>query len=521
VHRLSWFAILGLLSLFCGLGDLATAAERPPNIVFILADDLGYGDVRCLNPVRGQIPTPHMDRLAAQGMVFTDAHSTSAVCTPSRYALLTGRYNWRTRLQQGVLGGFSPPLIAADRLTLPGLLRQHGYRTACLGKWHLGMTMPGQPGVRMGDGIEDLPIDRLDWAKEIADGPTARGFDEYFGISASLDMSPFAFIEQSRFPKIPTTVKTWVRTGPAAADFEAVDVLPALVRRSLGFLDARARDRSPFLLYLPLTSPHTPVVVSPEWRGRSGLGDYADLVLQTDALVGELMQALDRLGLAENTILVMSSDNGFAPYVEVSTRHEPSGDRRGFKSDTWDGGHHVPLIVRWPTQITPGTRCDQVVGLNDWMATCADLVGATLPGNAGEDSVSLRPLFTDPTCPVRDHLVHHSINGKFAIREGDWKLLLCPGSGGWASPKDDEAVRQGLPLVQLYNLREDVGEQRNLQAQQPERVRRMVARLRQIVNEGRSTPGPRQANDAEIDLWKRKTLPGVTAEQLAVFETTP
>lgn len=373
----------------------------------------------------------------------------------------------------------------------------------------------------MGDGIEDLPIDRLDWAKEIADGPTARGFDEYFGISASLDMSPFAFIEQSRFPKIPTTVKTWVRTGPAAADFEAVDVLPALVRRSLGFLDARARDRSPFLLYLPLTSPHTPVVVSPEWRGRSGLGDYADLVLQTDALVGELMQALDRLGLAENTILVMSSDNGFAPYVEVSTRHEPSGDRRGFKSDTWDGGHHVPLIVRWPTQITPGTRCDQVVGLNDWMATCADLVGATLPGNAGEDSVSLRPLFTDPTCPVRDHLVHHSINGKFAIREGDWKLLLCPGSGGWASPKDDEAVRQGLPLVQLYNLREDVGEQRNLQAQQPERVRRMVARLRQIVNEGRSTPGPRQANDAEIDLWKRKTLPGVTAEQLAVFETTP
>jgi arylsulfatase A-like enzyme len=233
------------------------------------------------------------------------------------------------------------------------------------------------------------------------------------------------------------------------------------------------------------------------------------------------MQALDRLGLEKNTLLVMSSDNGFAPYVEVSTRHEPSGDRRGFKADVWDGGHHVPLIVRWPAQIHPGTRCDQLVGLNDWLATCADLVGATLPGNAGEDSVSLRPLFTDSTRPVRDHLVHHSINGKFAIREGDWKLLLCPGSGGWASPKDDEAVRQGLPLVQLYNLRDDVGEQHNRQAEQPERVRRMVDRLRQIVADGRSTPGPRQANDAEIDLWKRKTLPGVTAERLAVFETTP
>lgn len=497
------------------------AAETPPNIVFILADDLGYGDVRCLNPGRGQIPTPHMDRLATQGMVFTDAHSTSAVCTPSRYALLTGRYNWRTRLQQGVLGGFSPPLIAANRLTLPGLLRQQGYRTACLGKWHLGMTMPGKAGIRMGDGIEDLPVANLDWGRGIADGPTARGFDEYFGISASLDMSPFAFIEQNRFPEIPSTVKTWVRTGPAAPDFEAVNVLPSLVRRGIEFLEARSRDGTPFLLYLPLTSPHTPVVVSPEFRGKSGLGEYEDFVMQTDGLVGEVMETLDRLGLAENTLLVMSSDNGFAPYVEVSTRHEPSGDRRGFKADAWDGGHHVPLIVRWPAQIAPGTRCDQLVGLNDWMATCADLVGATLPENAGEDSVSLRPLFQEPNRPVRDHLVHHSITGKFAIREGDWKLLLCPGSGGWGSPKDDEAIRQGLPLVQLYNLRDDVGERHNLQAEEPGRVRRMIARLRQIVDAGRSTPGARQPNDAEIDLWKRKSLPGVSAEQLAVFETSP
>jgi arylsulfatase A-like enzyme len=238
-------------------------------------------------------------------------------------------------------------------------------------------------------------------------------------------------------------------------------------------------------------------------------------------VVGELMQALDRLGLAHNTLLVVTSDNGFAPYVEVSTRHEPSGDRRGFKADAWDGGHHVPLIVRWPAVISPGSRCEQLVGLNDWMATCAELVGATLPPNAGEDSLSLRPLFRDPQQPVRDHLVHHSIHGKFALREGDWKLLLCPGSGGWASPRDDEAVRQGLPLVQLYNLRDDVGERRNRQAEQPERVRRMLARLRTLISEGRSTPGPRQPNDAEIDLWKRQSLPGVTAEQLAVFEAGP
>jgi arylsulfatase A-like enzyme len=287
------------------------------------------------------------------------------------------------------------------------------------------------------------------------------------------------------------------------------------------FLDARSRDGTPFFLYLPLTSPHTPVVVPPEWQGKSQLGEYADFVLQTDAVVGTLMQALDRLELAHNTLLVVTSDNGFAPYVEVSTRHAPSGDRRGFKADAWDGGHHVPLIARWSAAIAPGTRCEQLVGLNDWMATCAELVGAPLPPNAGEDSISLRPLFRDPDQPVRDHLVHHSINGKFALREGDWKLLLCPGSGGWAAPRDDEAVRQGLPLVQLYNLRDDVGELRNLQAEQPGRVRRMVARLRQLISEGRSTPGPRQPNDAAIDLWKRQSLPGVTAEQLEVFETAP
>jgi len=521
MQRALWLWLVGLVVGCWWSATSAEGAERTPNIVLILADDLGYGDVQCLNPRHGQIPTPHMDRLAAQGMVFTEAHSTSAVCTPSRYALLTGRYNWRTRLQQGVLGGFSPPLIAPDRLTLPGLLRQHGYRTACLGKWHLGMTMPGRPGTRLGDGIEDPALDKLDWERGIADGPTTRGFDEYFGISASLDMSPFAYIEQNRFPQFPTTLKTWVRTGPAAADFEAVEVLPELARRGVDFLDARARDGTPFFLYLPLTSPHTPVVTALEFRGKSGRGEYADFVLQTDAVVGTLMQALDRLELAQNTLLVVSSDNGFAPYVEVSTRHEPSGDRRGFKADAWDGGHHVPLLVRWPAVIAPGTQCEQLVGLNDWMATCADLVGAPLPPNAGEDSVSLRPLFSDPTQPVRDHLVHHSIHGKFALREGDWKLLLCPGSGGWASPRDDEAVRQGLPLVQLYNLRDDVAEQRNRQAEQPERVRRMLARMRQLVADGRSTPGPRQTNDVEIDLWKRKSLPGVTAEQLAVFETAP
>ena len=480
----------------------ASPASRPaakPNIVFILADDLGYGDVHCLNPERGKIATPHLDRLASQGMVFTDAHSSSAVCTPTRYSILTGRYNWRSHLQSGVLGGMSPPLIAADRLTVPALLKQHGYVTACIGKWHLGMEMP-------------KPLTQ----GRIRSGPTTRGFDYFFGISASLDMPPYAFIENDRFTEAPTAVKELLqgRRGPAAPGFEAVDVLPILARKSREWIGQHKEQ--PFFLYLALTSPHTPLAPTKEWKGKSGLGDYADFVMETDWAVGEVLAALARPGVADNTLVIVTSDNGCASYVGVANTtpalswqgmdavagleargHFPSAGFRGYKSDAWEGGHHIPFIARWPSTVKPGTRNRQLVCLTDLMATCADLVGATLPGNAGEDSASILPLLQGSQKPIHEIVVHHSISGSFAVRDAQWKLILCRGSGGWSKAED------GNVPGQLYDLSRDEGERDNQYARHPEVVARLTSQLEKCVVNGRSTPGPPQTNDVAVDILKK------------------
>ncbi len=482
-----------------------------PNIVYILCDDLGYGDVHALNPGRSQIPTPHMDRLRAEGMAFTDCHSSSSVCTPSRYSILTGRYSWRTRLQHGAFGGFSPPLIEAGRLTVAGVLKQRGYTTACIGKWHLGMTMP-------------KPVT----AGKIQDGPTSRGFDYYFGISASLDMPPYAFIENNRFTETPTVEKALLqgRSGPAAAHFEAEDVLPALAKKS-GEWIAGHKDQ-PFFLYLALNSPHTPLAPNPDWKGKSGLGDYADFVMETDWVVGEVLQALAQAGVAQNTLVVLTSDNGCTPYVGTAVTtpalsadfrrfevhdleargHFPSADRRGYKADIFDGGHRIPFIVSWPGKITARSTSDQLTCLSDFMATCADLVGAKLPDNAGEDSVSLLPalLGTAPS-PRREAVVHHSINGSFAIRQGKWKLELCADSGGWSEPKPGGKEAQDLPAVQLYDLDADIGETNNVQAAHPAVVARLTQLLEQIVAAGRSTPGAPQTNAVKVNIRKAQLNP--------------
>jgi len=469
-------------------GHSLAAGAVKPNIVYILCDDLGYGDVHCLNPSRGRIATPNIDKLAGQGMIFTDAHSSSSVCTPTRYGILTGRYNWRSRLQSGVLDGYSEPLIAADRLTVPALLKQHGYATACIGKWHLGMKVPKKADIG-----------------PIGQGPMTRGFDYYFGISASLDMPPFAFIENDRFTQAPTATKNWVRTGPAAPDFEAADALPTLARKACEYIGARAAEKQPFFLYLPLTSPHTPLVPTKEWQGKSGLGEYGDFVMETDGALGEVLAALDTNGVAENTLVIFTSDNGCAPYIGVDKLeklgHFPSADLRGYKADIFDGGHRIPFIARWPGKIRPGAQSGQLISLTDLMATCAEIVGAKLPDNAGEDSVNILPALTGTADkPVREAVVHHSINGKFAIRQGNWKLELCSGSGGWSNPKDGAP---GLPPLQLYDMTRDVGEQTNLQAEHPEVVARLTKLLEEYVAEGRSTPGAPQKNDAPVDIGKK------------------
>ncbi len=483
----------------------AAAAAAPagrPNIIFILADDLGYGDVHGLNPGHGKIATPCLDHFAAQGMTFTEAHSSSAVCTPSRYSLLTGRYNWRSRLQSGVLGKYGSTLIPTDRLTVAGMLKQQGYDTACIGKWHLGWQWPQQ-----GDGY--------DFSQPIQGGPTTVGFDYYFGTDVP-NYPPYCFIENDHTVGIPATSlpkgllghNMASVAGPALPGWSLEAILPTITDKACGFIATRAKAGRPFFLYLPLTSPHTPLAVSDEWLGRSKLGRYADYVMETDAMIGRVLQTVEASGVAGNTLVMLASDNGCAPYIGVAELeqqgHFPSADRRGYKSDIWDGGHRIPLLVRWPGRVKAGSTSSQLVSLADFMATCAGILDIKIPAGAGEDSVSLLPvLLGTADVPVHEALVFHSIEGRFAIRQGNWKLELCPGSGGWGKPVDMAATKQGLPLVQLYDVVVDVGESNNVQAAHPEVVARLTKLLEKYVADGRSTPGAPQKNDRPVNIWKK------------------
>ncbi len=498
----------------------ATAAAEPeqPNILFILCDDLGYGDVACNNP-QCKIPTPRVDRLAAEGMRFTDAHTTSSVCTPTRYSILTGRYNWRSRLQAGVLGGLSERLIEPGRLTVAEMLRQKGYHTACIGKWHLGMNWPRRPDSdRFADTIEKgIEGWRVQFTQPITGGPNSVGFDHFFGIAASLDMVPYTYIENDRVTIVPTVDNSFpmmpgrestTRRGPAAAGFDAMSVLPDLTRKAVEYIGKRASSGKPFFLYLPLASPHTPIAPSPLWQGKSGLNPYADFVMQTDDCVGQVLDALDASGVADKTLVFFTSDNGCSPQADfpalAEKGHDPSYIYRGHKADIWDGGHRVPFVVRWPGRVEAGSTSDQLVSLVDFFATCAAVTATELPDNAAEDSVSLLPILLGKAqAPVREAVVHHSINGRFSIRQGRWKLELCAGSGGWSVPRDPQAVKQGLPAVQLYDMETDPAEEKNLQVEHPEVVKRLTELLERYVAEGRSTPGMPQKNTVAVDIWKK------------------
>ena len=491
------------------------AADKP-NIVVILCDDLGYGDVKANNSAC-KILTPHMDRIAREGMRFTDAHTPSSVCTPTRYGLLTGRYNWRTRLQNGVLGGLSPRLIEPGRETIASMLKAQGYHTAAIGKWHLGMDWVKLPGKTVAELSVESPeqVRNVDYTKPVTNGPTSVGFDRYFGISASLDMVPYAFIENDRVTVQPTLDRTWplhpgydpnCRVGPAAPGFEVEHVLPEFTRQAVNAITERARTGRPFFLYLPLASPHTPIAPNKEWIGKSGLNLYADFVMETDAAVGQVLAALDRAGVADNTLIVFTSDNGCSPSAKIEVLaekgHAVSGPLRGHKADIWDGGHRVPFFVRWPAKIKPAVT-DQLVCLTDIYATCAEIVGARVPATAGEDSFSFLPTLTGAGKSARDAVVHHSITGAFAIRQGPWKLALCPGSGGWSAPRDPAARQQGFPDTQLYRIADgDLAEEKNVAAQNPEIVARLTQLLEKFVADGRTTPGAPQANAVPILLRK-------------------
>ena len=500
-----------------------------PNILVILADDLGYGDVHCYNPQRGKIPTPNLDKLASQGMRFTDAHSSSAVCSPSRYALLTGRYHWRTRLQHGIVDVFGEPLIAPDRMTIGTLAKQQGYRTAIIGKWHLGWDWPvtkeqrallkapkkpGKDDEAKPDGgsvvptAEQLAAWRDIFSKPIAGGPTTRGFDTYFGTDVP-NWPPYCFIENDRTIGIPSEFlppASLARNlasmqGPALKGWKLENILPTLGERAAAFIADAARKPEPFLLYLPLTSPHTPLAVIDEWKNKSGLNTYADFVMQTDATIGRVLEALEKSGAADKTLVIFTSDNGCAPYIGVKELeqmgHYPSGPLRGYKADAWEGGHRMPFIVRWPGVVKPGSVCHRLVHHADLLRTFADIMGTKLPDNAGEDSFSMLPLLRGEDQPIRQNAVSASSGGIPALRLGNWKYIPAPGSGGWGTGGD-----QSQP-VQLYNLADDLGETKNLASAEPARVAEMKALLEKIITDGRSTPGAPQTNDVNVVRYPR------------------
>ncbi len=522
----TWFMkLLPTLLASVALAFGQTFAAPKPNIVIILTDDLGYGDVQCYNPQRGKIPTPNIDRLAAQGTRFTDAHSSSGVCSPSRYTLLTGRYHWRTHLQNGIVGVFREPLIAPDRMTIGTLAKQHGYHTAAIGKWHLGWDWPIPEKLRRYFQIADdgdaaaLADARLGawnevFSKPIPGGPSARGFDAYFGTDVQ-NWPPYCFIENDRTLGIPSELLPAALLennlasirGPALKDWKLEGILPALTDRACAFIDKQAEAKQNFLLYLPLTTPHTPLAVNEPWRGKSGLDSAAaDLTMETDATVGRVLDALEKSGVTDNTLVLFTSDNGFAPYVGIKELeklgHFPSGPLRGFKGDAWEGGHRVPFIARWPGVVKPGGVCGQLVHQADIMRTLADIFGATLPGNAGEDSFSFLAQLKGEDRPVRPHAVSCSAGGVPALRAASWKLIAAPsGNGPW---NKSPSVEPATPVL-LFNLADDLGETRNLANESPELVHGLKALLEKVINDGRSTHGTPQKNDVEVRRFPSKS----------------
>lgn len=438
---------LACVSCFSSPAAAPAAAADKPNIIFILFDDMGYGQPPSYRE-KSEFKTPNLDRLAREGMLFTDAHSAASVCTPTRYGVLTGRYPCRIG-QFGVLTTFSRPIIERDRLTVASLLKQHGYHTACFGKWHLGLTW---------DANQEKREKSVSIGARVDGGPTALGFDVFWGYTHARNIG--MIFAQDR----------------VAANVTPVEVQPLLAKEAVAYIDGRAKAGGPFFVYLPLCPPHNPIVPAAEFVGTSGVDAYGDWLYQGDWVTGQVLDALDRNHLAENTLVIASSDNGAAGRV-----YEPL---RGCKTSIYEGGHREPLVARWPGKIKPGSVCNDTVCLNDLLATCADLLGAKLPAGAGEDSVSILPdLLGTADGPVHEATVHQSPRGDLAIRKGPWKLIFS-----------SDGTRE------LYNLDSDLGETSNVADANPDVVRGLTTLMQQYIADGRSTPGAAQQNGAKISI---------------------
>lgn len=511
---LNKFSTLGIITSTallssCAINSTSKTATKKPNIIIIFCDDLGYGDLSCLNP-NSAINTPGMDRLADEGMTFTDAHSNSAVCTPSRYGLLTGRYAWRTRLKRGVLMGYSPHLISPERKTVADIAKEKNYDTACIGKWHLGMDMPKK---------EKGSKWKINYNGTILNGPNSVGFDYYYGVAASLDMPPYVYIENDKFTESASGVMKgkkfpdYMRGGEIGESFDHINTLDIITNKATEFITKQAKKENPFLLYLPLTSPHKPVLPAKRFQGKSGIGPYGDFVLQTDDTIKRVLETLDNVKIADNTLVILTSDNasfmkrvaenghknrsttqGFLPET-----HQSNYIWRGTKTDIYEGGHRVPFLVKWPNGVKAGSTCDKTICITDILKTCADILNVEVEDNTGEDSFSLLPYLQEnkPTIE-RGPVIHHSANGVFSLRNGKWKMIFANGSGGRQKPVGKAWEKP----YQLYDISNDPSEIRNVLDSNPEIAEKMTKMMYRIIDNGRSSTGTPQKNTGKIPNYK-------------------
>lgn len=477
MHRL----LIILLLSYCFVACNNDVQEPLPNIILIMADDMGYGDPTIYN-ADSKIPTPNIDRIGQEGIRLMDAHSPSAVCTPTRYGILTGRYAWRSTLKKGVLWGYSPSLVDSSVVTLPEVLKSRGYATAGIGKWHLGLGA----------------ADTTDYDQPLTPGPVDLGFDYYYGIPASLDMQPYVYFENDRVVEAPTAFAEasahrrqagggfW-RAGPIAPGFKHIDVLDHTTDKAVAYIEDRSTDPdTPFFLYFPLSAPHTPWLPTEPFLGKSGAGYYGDFALQVDHTVGRILDTVDQSNLTENTLIIFTSDNGahWYPADVEQFDHQANRHWRGQKADIWEGGHRVPFVARWPGYIPAGSQSDETTTHTDLMATLAAVAGTQLPEGAGPDSYSMLQdwLGLELERPIRPYTIHHSLDGMFAIRQGDWKLIEGRGSGGFTQPARI-TPENGEPVGQLYNLNDDPAEQVNLYQDRPEIVEQLQLALELLRSE--------------------------------------
>ncbi len=498
-------------------------ANDKPNVIYILADDLGYGDISSFNP-HSKINTTHIDKLAQGGIKFTDMHTNSAVCTPTRYGILTGRYSWRTKMKKGVTNGHSDALIQSGRATIGGFMQGQGYHTAAIGKWHLGMNWQWQKGKKnTPDGLW------VDFSKAIQQGPTERGFDKFYGLSASLNMAPHVYIDQNKvvgdlhFMADKKAIKEagLVNAKPGWHDknFIQSEVMGTLFDESINWITEVAAKQKPFFLYLPLNAPHTPIVPIQQFKGSSNLSLHGDFTLEMDHHVGRLMATLEKLNLTDNTLVIFTADNGVSPMSKLAPMqakgHYSSGIYRGLKGSLYEGGHRVPFIAHWPKAIKPGQSSDYHISSTDFYATMADILNVTLGGNEAPDSKSFYPelLGANRQDTARGGVVYHSDAGFYAIRDGQWKLILHADAGTRRhNPKDTEIKNPGD--IQLFDMAKDPGESINLAAQHPTQVRRLKTLLTGYIEQGRSTAGV-SINNQRPD----KNRPWVGLEKLDVEVT--